>query len=183
MRDAADIVAFWRRAGPGRWFARQTAFDQEIRDRFQDTHMLASRGECADWVARAEGALALVILLDQFPRNMFRGSAHAFATDPLARRFAETALATGFDRQVDPTLRFFFFMPFEHSETVADQDRAVALFEQLKAETGETGNLGWAVTHRDIISRFGRFPHRNTCLGRDCTAEEIRFLADGGFAG
>ena len=142
-----------------------------------------SRGELNHWAETPTGALALVILLDQFPRNMYRGSAHAFATDPLALRIARDAVDAGRHLKVDPAVRFFFFMPFEHSESPADQDRAVALFEELQADTGDPGNLKWAELHRDIIARFGRFPHRNACLGRTSTPEEIKFLAEGGFSG
>jgi uncharacterized protein (DUF924 family) len=165
------------------WFARNEAFDVEIRDRFQDLHMKASRNELAAWEAEAEGSLALLVLLDQFPRNMYRGSAHAFATDPLARRIAHGAIAAGHDRTVERAMRFFFYMPLEHAEDPAEQARAVALFEQMKAETGEPGNLPWAIIHRDIIARFGRFPHRNLSLGRASTPQELTFLAEGGFSG
>ena len=117
-------------------------------------------------------------LLDQFPRNMYRGSAHAFATDPLARHFARAAIDAGFDRAVDPALRNFFYLPFAHSEDLADQDRGVALC----ADSSES-DRHWAMVHRDIIQRFGRFPHRNAELGRESTAEETAFLRSGGFAG
>ena len=178
----AEIVAFWRDAGPARWFAKDDAFDAEIARRFEATHHAAARGELADWAETAEGSLALLILLDQFPRNIWRGSAHAFATDPLARAIAARALAAGHDAQTDPALRSFFYLPFEHSERLEDQDRCLALCEALDAESG--GDAGtWARLHRDIIARFGRFPHRNACLGRDSTADELAFLAGGGFGG
>ncbi|MGH8078420.1 MAG: DUF924 family protein, partial [Lysobacter sp.] len=131
------------------------------------------------WMGNAEGALALVLLLDQIPRNVFRNSAHAYATDSLARHYAAGAVAAGFDIAVDPELRVFFYMPFEHSEDIADQQRSLALHRGL---TGE-GVDRWAVLHHDIIERFGRFPHRNAALGRESTAAERAFLEGGGFAG
>jgi uncharacterized protein (DUF924 family) len=114
---------------------------------------------------------------------MWRGSAHAYATDPLARSVAEAALAQGLDRQVDPKLRPFFYLPFEHSERIEDQERAVTLCQALHDEAGDESTLKWAVLHRDIIARFGRFPHRNAALGRQTTPEEQAFLDEGGFAG
>ena len=178
-----EIIAFWTQAGRGLWFKRDPSFDAQIRDRYLDAHFAAARGEFAGWEATAEGALALVILTDQFPRNLFRGSAHAFATDPMARAVAGRAVARALHRAVEPTLRPFFILPFTHSETLADQDRSVALNEAQLRETGGADNLKWARLHRDIIVRFGRFPHRNPTLGRIPTEEEATFLAEGGFAG
>jgi uncharacterized protein (DUF924 family) len=175
----ADIVAFWRDAGPERWFAPDGDFDRLITSRFQALHEAAARAELAAFEDTAEGALALLILLDQFPRNMFRGSARAFATDALARAVADRAIARGFDQATDATLRPFFYLPFMHSETLADQDRCVA----LNAALGDQGQLRYAREHRDIIAAFGRFPHRNRTLGRDTTPAERKFLDDGGFAG
>lgn len=183
MITPADVVAFWLQAGPKAWFAKDDAFDEQIRARFGPLHLRASTGELGGWAATAEGALALLLLLDQFPRNMYRGSAHAFATDPLARSVAEAALARGFDQAVDPILRPFFYLPFEHSERLADQDRGVALCQKLKDDAGDADTLRWALLHRDIIARFGRFPHRNRCLGRQTTPEEQAFLDGGGFSG
>ena len=174
-----DVLAFWRAAGPAKWFVKDTNFDDEIRQRFLATHEAAAAGRLATWEESAEGALALLILLDQFPRNMFRGSARMFATDPLARDIAEKSLARGFDQQVAMPDRQFFYMPFEHSEALADQERAVALFRA----TDDAELLKWAELHHDIIRRFGRFPHRNDLLVRPTTAEEHAFLEDGGFAG
>jgi len=179
----ADILTFWRDAGPKRWFAKSDGFDASIRLRFEPAHHAAARGEYDGWIANADGALALLILLDQFPRNLYRGSAHSYATDPLASHFAAEALARGHDRRFEPPLRPFFYLPFEHSEDLADQDRSVALCEAMKAETGEEGFLQWAIGHRDVIARFGRFPHRNRALGRATTPEEQVFLDEGGFAG
>lgn len=172
-----EVVRFWREAGPGKWFDRDEAFDRDFTARFGAAHMAAARRELDRWQDEAESALALLILLDQFPRNAFRGTAHMFATDPLALRFARDAVARGHDAATDATLRVFLYLPFEHSEVLADQERAVALCDGL----GEYAR--YAVIHRDVIARFGRFPHRNAVLGRDTTAEEQAFLDAGGFAG
>jgi uncharacterized protein (DUF924 family) len=179
----ADVIEFWRRAGPARWFKKDDAFDAVIRLKFEPTHHAAARGEYDHWAESADGALALLILLDQFPRNLYRGSAHSWATDPLARRMAVEAVARGHDKRCEAALRSFFYLPFEHAENLADQDHGVALCQAMKAETGDEGNLKWAIQHRDIIARFGRFPHRNQALGRETTAEEQAFLDGGGFAG
>ncbi len=180
---ANDVVAFWREAGPKKWFAKDDAFDRAIRDGFEALHVQASRGELQAWAETPEGALALLILLDQFPRNLYRGSAHAFATDPLARDVARRAVDVGLDQQVPPELRPFFYLPFEHSEQAQDQDRSVELCERHRDATGDADTLRWAIVHRDIIQRFGRFPHRNRCLGRATTPEEQTFLDEGGFSG
>ena len=179
--EPRDIIDFWRRAGPKAWFKKSDAFDAEIRHRFEAVHQAAARGELDDWATTAEGSLALLLLLDQFPRNLYRRSAHAFATDPLARGVATRAIVAGFDQATAPALRPFFYLPFEHSEDPADQARSVALAETLERETGESAE--WARGHRDIVARFGRFPHRNRCLGRATTPAEQAFLDDGGFAG
>ncbi len=176
--SAQAIVDFWRDAGAAKWFAKNDAFDAELRTRFLDGHFSAARREHETLLADADGALALILLLDQLPRNVFRDSAHAFATDPLAREYAQRASDAGFDSAVDPALRIFFYMPFEHSEAMTDQDRAVALIEALGDET----YLKYAEAHRDVIRRFGRFPHRNRALARTSTAEEQDWLdAGGGF--
>jgi uncharacterized protein (DUF924 family) len=147
-------------------------------------HHAAARGEYDHWIAEAEGALALLILLDQVPRNLYRGSAHAFATDPKARSIARTAVSAGYDRQIDDDeLVQFFYMPFEHSEDPADQATALRLFAARPAPPGGEDPAKWAKIHKDIIDRFGRFPHRNACLGRETTPEEQAFLDEGGFAG
>jgi uncharacterized protein (DUF924 family) len=177
--SSAEVVAFWRDAGPERWFSKDTAFDDDIRRRFLGLHEDAAAGRLSRWEATAEGALALLILLDQFPRNMFRGQARAFATDPLARAIAAGALVRGFDAQAPDGMRGFFYLPFEHSEDLADQERAVAFYKA----SGDADGLKWAELHADIIRRFGRFPHRNKALGRATTPEEQAFLDDGGFSG
>jgi uncharacterized protein (DUF924 family) len=178
LATAKDVVTFWREAGPDRWFNKDDAFDAEIRRRFLPTYEAAASGELRDWESSAEGALALLILLDQFPRNMFRGDKRAFATDALARAVTAGALIKGFDAQVGD-MRTFFYLPFEHSEDMADQERGIALY----TAAGDADNLKWAKLHADIIRKFGRFPHRNAVLGRTTTPEEQSFLDEGGFAG
>lgn len=174
-----SVVAFWTDAGPQKWFAKDDAFDRDIRDRFLVTHEAAAQGRLSDWENNAEDALALLILLDQFPRNMFRGSARTFATDPLARDIAARAIDRGFDRAVPDNMRNFFYLPFQHSETLADQERGLALYRAW----GDADNIKWADIHADIIRKFGRFPHRNDVLGRQTTVEEKAFLDGGGFKG
>jgi len=179
----ADVVDFWREAGATRWFEKDLAFDEAIRLQFEAAHHIAARGEYDSWIETADGALALVILLDQFPRNLYRGSAHQFATDPLARRITAEAIARGHDRAFPNELRSFFYLPYAHSEAIADQDRGVALCQAQADEAGDPELVKWALIHRFIVDRFGRFPHRNRALGRDTTAEEQAFLDAGGFAG
>ncbi len=178
-RDASDVLSFWRAAGPARWFRRDQAFDADIRARFLATYETAAAGRLPDWEATADGTLALLIVLDQFPRNMFRGLARAYATDRLARGVAERALARGFDRAFANPERRFFYLPLMHSEDLADQERCVALCGAADDAEG----VRYAVEHADIIRRFGRFPHRNAILGRPATAREQEFLASGGFSG
>ncbi len=174
----ATIIAFWRDVGPKGWFEKNATIDDEIRRRFLAIHETAAVGKLTDWEENSEGALALVILLDQFPRNMFRGEARAFATDPLARAVASRAILNGFDGAL-PDMRGFFYLPFEHSENLADQERSIRLYKAV----GDKEGLKWANVHADIVRRFGRFPHRNAVLGRVTTPEEQAFLDDGGFAG
>jgi uncharacterized protein (DUF924 family) len=175
----SEIVQFWSAAGPSAWFKKDSAFDQELRTRFEAAHHGAARGEYAPWEQSAEGALALILLLDQIPRNIYRGSAHAFATDPLAQAIADRAVNAGFDRATPMPLRVFFYLPFEHAENLSLQARCVALTEA----TGNSEYAKYARLHRDIVARFGRFPHRNVALARLSTAEEQTFLDAGGFAG
>ena len=176
---AGDVVAFWRKAGYRRWFGGGAEFDRECETRFLAAHFAAARREFEHWMDDAEGALALLVLLDQIPRNVFRNSAHAWAADPLARHYAARAIDAGFDRQVDADLRLFFYMPFEHSEQLADQERSVALHRALPGKDADA----WARLHLEIIERFGRFPHRNAPLGRETTPEERAYLDGGGFKG
>ncbi len=178
MTIPIDVIDFWRDAGQAKWFNGGQAFDAACRDRFLDAHHAAARREHEDWMHSAEGALALLILLDQIPRNVFRDSGHAFATDPLALHYANRAVDAGFDREVDAELRAFVYLPFEHSEAIDDQRRSVALFEPL----GNSEYTKYAIAHLDVIERFGRFPHRNRALGRINTPEEQAWLdAGGGF--
>jgi uncharacterized protein (DUF924 family) len=174
-----DVLAFWRAAGPTKWFEKNSAFDSEIAARFSALWRTAAAGKLSAWEETPDGALALVIVLDQFPRNMFRGEAGAFATDALARAVTDRAIAHGFDQAVPAAERTFFYLPFEHSENLPDQERGVALFRA----TGDAELVKWAELHADIIRRFGRFPHRNAVLGRTTTREEQAFLDAGGFAG
>jgi uncharacterized protein (DUF924 family) len=176
---ARDVLAYWRALGPERWFHQDDAVDAAIRDRFQRLHAAAADGQLAEWEDDAESALALVITLDQFPRNMYRGTAAAFSSDPLARAVAGRAIARGFDLLADKAERSFFYLPYMHSELLVDQERCCALCRAA----GDTHTLAYAETHADIIRRFGRFPHRNAMLGRVTTAEEQAFLDSGGFAG
>jgi uncharacterized protein (DUF924 family) len=173
------VIAFWKSAGPDKWFTRDDAFDAEVRQRFLGTYESAVEGRLSEWEHSPEGALALIVVLDQFPRNMFRGSPRAFAADPLARGVADRAIARGFDRHPLPLPPRFFYLPLMHSENLADQERCVALCRA----SGDTGALPYAENHADIIRRFGRFPHRNAILGRATTPEEQAFLDTGGFSG
>jgi uncharacterized protein (DUF924 family) len=175
----AAILTFWRGAGRERWHKRDDGFDAELRDRFLQLWREAATGELSSWEATDDGALALVIVLDQFPRNMFRGSIRAYASDELAREVARRAIARGADTRIEPALLEFLYMPFMHSEELADQMRCVELFRR----TGNTDNIGYAEDHADIVRRFGRFPHRNRILGRATTPEEQAFLDSGGFSG
>ena len=175
----ADILTFWREAGRDRWYEKDDAFDAEVRRRFLDLWRAAVAGELSSWEASDDGALALTIVLDQFPRNMFRGESWAFSSDARAREVACRALERGVDARIEPVLQEFLYLPFMHSEHLADQIRCVELFrDKPNAE-----NLRYAEDHAEIIRRFGRFPHRNHLLGRETTSEEKAFLAGGGFAG
>ena len=178
MTRSNEVIAFWREAGAAKWFARDDAFDAEFRQRFESAHFAAARGEYEAWMESGEGALALQILLDQFPRNCFRGTAHSYATDGLARHYAQRAVEAGLDRDVEASLRVFCYMAFEHSESLPHQDQAVSLISAL----GDAEFLRYAELHRDVIQRFGRFPHRNAALGRETTHEERDYLANGGFS-
>lgn len=183
MSNPKQIVDFWLRHGPEAWFSANADLDREIAENYADLHLDACKRELAEWEATAEGALALLLLLDQFPRNLYRGSAHSYATDGLARAIARRALKNGHDKQVAPELRPFFYLPFEHSEDIEDQHFCIRLFEAHRDETGDAETLKWAIVHRDIIERFGRFPHRNDALGRDTTPEEQAYLDADGFKG
>ena len=173
METPSEIVAFWREAGPAKWFAKDDGFDAAIRARFEALTEATLAGGGEAWRGDAEGALALLLTLDQFPRNLFRGQARAFSGDGRARAVAREALARGFDLAVAPELRPFLHMPFMHSEDLADQELMVALARWRDSEN----TLRFAIAHRDIIAQFGRFPHRNAALGRETSPEEAAFLA------
>ena len=175
---ALSVTEFWRDAGYAAWFEKNDAFDADFRSRFLELHYAAARRECDGWNGYAEGSLALMILLDQFPRNCFRGTGHMCATDPLARYFADKAIAAGQDLELQEPVRVFLYLPFEHSESLADQQRSVELTAARAPDY-----LKYAEEHLEIIRRFGRFPHRNHMLGRETTADEKAFLAGGGFSG
>lgn len=179
MSTPAEVTAFWREAGAQQWFAGSDEFDDQFSRRFGAAHHAAARGEYESWLETADGALALQVLLDQYPRNCFRGSAHSYATDGLARYYAHRTVDAGLDRQIEGPMRLFVYLPFEHSESLADQNRAVTLIESL----GDAEFTRFAELHRDLIQRFGRFPHRNRALGRESTRDELEYLASGGFAG
>ncbi|MDB5558734.1 MAG: hypothetical protein JWQ36_1668 [Enterovirga sp.] len=174
-----DVLEFWREAGPGAWFTKNPAFDELCRSRFLHAYQQAAAGALPDWERSADGALALVILLDQMPRNMFRGDPRTWATDPDALAVATRALDAGYDQQVAPDLRPFFYLPFMHAEDLDAQERSVALYTAL----GDPENLTFAHHHHGIIARFGRFPHRNAVLGRETTPEEAAFLEEDPFRG
>jgi uncharacterized protein (DUF924 family) len=176
--EALAVVDFWREAGLQRWFAKDADFDRRFRERFLSLYEVAARGDLATWLETPNGALALILLLDQFPRNSFRNTPRMYESDDDARTIAHAAIAAGHDRAVEPQLQVFFYLPFGHSEDLTDQDYSVSLCERL----GEPV-LAHAKHHRDIVRRFGRFPHRNPILGRPMRPEEQKFLDEGGFAG
>jgi len=178
-----ELVDFWRDAGPERWFRKDEAFDRHFRDRFLPVHERARRGELDDWMSEPFSALALVLLLDQFPRNSFRETPRMFATDELGRHHAGRAIEAGYDRSVDEQLQFFFYLPFGHSETLLDQEKNVALCQRFSGSEFGKEVVRHAREHRDIVRRFGRFPHRNRILDRPSSAAELAFLEQGGFQG
>ncbi len=176
MRDYQDeIIHFWfEETEPQMWFQSNEAFDERIRDRFLVIYDMAREGLCNHWADDAEGALALIIVLDQFPRHLFRGKPQAFETDEKALLVAKKAVNKGFDQILTPVKRGFLYLPFQHSEKLADQERSVELFGAM-AEDNPAGDM-YAKRHHKPIELFGRFPHRNEVLGRESTAEEIEFL-------
>lgn len=173
------VLEFWREAGPDKWFSTDENFDQRCRDGFMMAYEAAARGDLNEWELTPDGALAVVLLLDQFPRNMFRGTRAVYKTDPVALMVADRAIERGHDKAVDPALRRFFYLPFMHSEEVRHQERSVDLCER----TGDQDLVKWARHHQDVVKRFGRFPHRNEILGRETTPEETQFLAENEFRG
>lgn len=178
LSPPGTAAAFWKPLGHAVWFGKDPAFDGRFRAAFSAEHGAAARGELMPWLATPEGALSLVILLDQYPRNAVRGTPRMYATDPLARIVADVALGRGHDQAFDPAQRGFFSLPFAHCELLSDQERSVALCADLP-EPAPSHSRG----HRDTVARFGRFPHRNATLGRETTVEEADWRAAGGFAG
>ena len=175
------VLRFWFiESGKKKWFRGGPEFDDEIAARFSAHHQAAAAGLLEHWRASASAALALILLLDQFSRNLFRNNARAFACDPYARLVAQGAIGRRFDKIASEERRAFFYLPFMHSERLADQDYSVRLF---KATMAGSTNLPFAIEHRDIVARFGRFPHRNDVLGRASRAKEIAYLKHGGFRG
>jgi len=181
MLNPNDVTDFWlNEVGPKGWFLVDEALDAKIRDRFQGAWEEARDGAYADWKLRPATLLAYLILLDQFPRNMFRGSGQAFATDKMARCAAKKAIDCKWDMKVDEPVRQFFYLPLMHSECLADQERCVRLMKTRMPDSGES-NLLHAKAHREVIRRFGRFPYRNEALERRDTAPEVAFLDQGGY--
>jgi uncharacterized protein (DUF924 family) len=179
---AAAVIDFWFGSGERdkRWFEKNAAFDEEVRKRFLALHEEAKAAKLAHWRNEPAECLALIVLLDQLPRNMFRGTARAFATDSLALELAKHAVAKGFDRAMRPVERMFVYLPHEHAESLEEQLRACELTAPLAAFAETADTYRYATLHRDIIQRFGRFPHRNAILGRASTLEEIEFLKEPG---
>ncbi len=172
-----EILEFWfGRLTRQQWFQRSDALDEEISRRFSDVHLSLARGEVENWRETPESRLAAIIVLDQFSRHIYRGTALAFATDWMALREAKLALSAGADADTPPERRGFIYLPFEHSEDIADQERSVALFEAL----GDAEYLDYAQRHLAVIRQFGRFPHRNVFLGRETTDAELDYLSKPG---
>ena len=175
-RDDEEYHATWHKL----WFTRDPQFDLTVRERFLDDYQLAAERKLMEWQEQPRPGLALILLCDQFPRNMFRNDPRAFATDPLARAVATHLIQVGLDRHLLPVERSFIYMPFMHSEVLQDQQHSVMLFRQLAEERAFLNSVPYALRHREIIERFGRFPHRNTSLGRQSTPEEEAFLTQPG---
>jgi uncharacterized protein (DUF924 family) len=189
MERPADILQFWfdrppDESGEGNarkvWFKKSPDFDREVRMRFLSVYDRAIAGQLDDWKETPEGCLALVIVLDQFPRNMYRGQPQSFATDAKALAIAETALNRGFDQCLPPVQRWFLYIPFMHSENLEHQRRSVQLFSTLKDDPDVASAYPFAIRHQEVVERFGRFPHRNDILGRENTPEEAEFLKQPG---
>ena len=190
MADFRDVLDFWFGApdspeyGKPReaWFRKSDEFDETIRARFLDLHRIAADGGLRGWQAAPDALLALIVVLDQFSRNLYRGSGRAFAVDARALVAAELAVSRGYDRALAPVQRWFVYLPFEHAEDLATQRRCLQLFEGLRGDPDSAENIDYARRHCEIIERFGRFPHRNAALGRASTPEEIEFLKQPGSA-
>ena len=167
------------------WFVKDPKFDRHVRQQFLADYEAAAAGKFDHWQQSSRSAIALLLLLDQFPRNLFRNHPRSFATDPQARSIATRIISTGQDKQLLPVQRFFAYIPFEHSEAIADQNRCIALMQNLvetvpDLDPGLKGGLDYAIRHRDVIQKFGRFPHRNEILGRESTPQELDFLQQPG---
>lgn len=162
------------------WFRKDPEFDQEVRSRFLEDYQLSAAGQLEDWKKTPQGCLALILLLDQFPRNIFRGQPQAFATDSQALAVAKHTVDQGFDQELLPVQRWFIYIPYEHSENLADQQRCLQLFSTLQDDPKSTSTINYAYQHFQVIERFGRFPHRNQILGRETTPEEAEFLQQPG---
>lgn len=181
MPDPANILTFWlEEVGPDKWYRSSAKLDAQIRERFEPLLKEVVQNGSAPWACDARGALALVILLDQFPRNMYRGTDRAFASDKMARAIAKKAIDKGWDLRTAEPQRQFFYMPLMHSECLGDQERCVRLMQARMADAGAE-NLLHAKAHREVIRRFGRFPHRNNDLGRAVSVHEAEFLEEGGY--
>lgn len=180
MVDPTDILAFWLdEIGPEGWYTSDSALDARIRDRFAKAWDQACDGNFSLWLTYPSGALAYIILTDQFSRNMFRDSGKAFASDPLSLAVAKSSIRQGYDLKIDAPARQFFYLPLMHSENLSDQDRCVRLMVERMPDA--QSNLLHAQAHREVIRQFGRFPHRNDALGRESTSAEESYLSDGGY--
>lgn len=178
-QESVGVLEFWRAAGPSKWWKTDLDFDVEIKDRFGALYERAAAGDLDHWRDEANTCLALVIVLDQFSRNLFRGSDKTFAQDKYALELAKNAVKNSFNQTEPKELAEFFHLPYMHSEVLEDQETCLKLIRA----GGNEGSIKAAIEHRDIIARFGRFPHRNVVLGRQTSPEEQAFLADGGFSG
>lgn len=186
VRGAQTLLRFWFGEGEeygsprSFWFEKSPEVDREIRERFYEDHERAASGGLERWKADPRSCLAFILLLDQVPRNIFRDDPRAYATDPMAREAARSAVEAGFDAGLLPVERWFLYLPFEHSESMEDQRRSVELFESLGGDEASVDVTYYARRHLEIIERFGRFPHRNRALGRESTSEEAAFLEEPG---
>lgn len=178
--DAAEVLRFWFGLDRKRWFEKDPALDEDIRRRFLPLYEEALHGRLESWKEDPRTCLALIIVFDQFPRNMFRGTARAFASDDRARACTRTILEKGWDKAMTPDECMFVYLPLEHSESLADQERCLALMKEIAVHPETADMPRWAEAHLNIIRRFGRFPHRNAALGRTSTPEEIEFLKEPG---